>query len=327
MKNNLVNLTQEEWLNIKSKALGGSEISAILGVNPYKTAIDVYLEKVEGVKTENNIIMRAGIVLEPFVADLFQEETGNLVSFPEQKIYMHKDYDFLVGSPDRFYQNGKSKGVLECKTSSVNYDNIPEFWFLQDLWYMGIIGMEFGSVGWLKNNREFQYVEYSFIKELYDSMIYEAVEFWNKYILQHTPPPITEENKSETIKLYRSHIAGKKCLVEPHSAGLLLSLAKLKEIKKIIEDKENDLTDTVKMIMEDSEAIIDENENILVSWKKDKDGEKFDLDNFKKENPDLYKKYLIKKEGVRRFLFKQKNILPSGILFDESNFKKLIGEK
>lgn len=34
-----------EWLRERQKGIGGSDIGAILGLNKYKTAFEVYLEK------------------------------------------------------------------------------------------------------------------------------------------------------------------------------------------------------------------------------------------------------------------------------------------
>ena len=302
-KNNI--MTDKEWLDKKSHSIGGSEISAILGLNPYQTAIDVYLNKTEGKQIDNKIIMRAGTVLEPLVADLFQEETGYKVIQPTKRLYEHPDYNFLVGSPDRFYNEND---ILECKTTSVNYDGIPDFWQLQNIWYMGIVGSQYGAVAFLKNNRDFGFTEIDFNKELFEAMVETAITFWNNHVLQNVPPPITEANKSEVAKIYRSHIEGLKIKASKETIQLLNNYSAVKKIKKIVEDKEKDLSETIKFIMKDSEAIIDDNENLLLTWKKNKDSKKFDETRFKEENPELYNKYLIDKQGARPLLIKDKNL-------------------
>ena len=42
----------------------------------------------------------------------------------------------------------------------------------------------------------------------------------------------------------------------------------------------------------------------IVTWKKSSDRQVFDTKKFKKENEDLYNKYLFTKEGSRRFIVK-----------------------
>lgn len=304
-KEKIIKMTDKEWLEKKSHSIGGSEISAILGLNPYQTAIDVYINKTEGKQVKSNISMRAGTILESLIADLFQEETGYKVFHSPKRLYEHPEYNYLVVSPDRLYE---TNNVLECKNTSVNYDGVPDFWQLQDIWGMGIIGSDGGSVAYLKNNNTFGFIEIDFNKELFEAMVETAKTFWNNHVLQHIPPPITEANKSEVAKIYRSHVEGLKIKASKETFQLLNTLSTVKKIKKIVEDKEKDLSETIKFIMKDSEAIIDDNDNLLSTWKKNKDGKTFDEKRFKEENPDLYSKYLIDKFGARPLLIKDKNL-------------------
>jgi len=314
----------KEWLTKKSHSIGGSEISAILGLNPYMTAIDVYLNKVEGKQIENKIVMRAGTVLEPFVAELFAEETGYKVIMPSQRLFVHKEYDYLVGSPDRFFTKENTAGVLECKTTSISYDDIPDFWQLQNQWYMGIIGSDFGSVAFLKNNREFGFREFDLNKELFEAMVYAAVSFWNNHVLKQNPPEITDKNISEVSKIYKSHIDGLKIKASQETVSLLNSYVAVKNIKKIVEAKEEELKDKIKFILKDSEALINENDDVLATWKKNKDSKTFDTDLFKAENPELYSKYLKDKQGARPLLTKDKNLTPD---LSQDGLIKIVNEK
>ena len=36
---------RQEWLRERKNYLGGSDLGAIAGLNPYRTALDVYLDK------------------------------------------------------------------------------------------------------------------------------------------------------------------------------------------------------------------------------------------------------------------------------------------
>ncbi|HQE50274.1 MAG TPA: YqaJ viral recombinase family protein, partial [Fervidobacterium sp.] len=39
-------ITQEEWLQFRKRGIGGSDISAILGLNPWKSPLALYYDKV-----------------------------------------------------------------------------------------------------------------------------------------------------------------------------------------------------------------------------------------------------------------------------------------
>ncbi|OHX19559.1 hypothetical protein BI344_17800 [Chromobacterium sphagni] len=38
-------MSREEWLALRNTGIGGSDAGTVLGINPYKTAYQLYLEK------------------------------------------------------------------------------------------------------------------------------------------------------------------------------------------------------------------------------------------------------------------------------------------
>ena len=64
------NMTREEWLESRRHGIGGSDASAILGLNPYVSPLKVYADKIGKGKTEEtNEAMRQGTDFEQYVAD------------------------------------------------------------------------------------------------------------------------------------------------------------------------------------------------------------------------------------------------------------------
>lgn len=319
-------LNKTDWLKRKEKGIGGSEISAIMGVNPYKTAIDVYLSKTERVKKSDNLPMRTGVVLEPLIAEVFSEETGaEIIPPPKKGMYEILSLDekpYILGSPDRRYKDSGDICILECKSTGLNYTEVPPYWFLQLMWYLGIDGKERGAVAWLKDNREFQYTMYMFDKEQFDFMVDVADRFWNDNVLKGNPPEISEKNKNEITKLYKSHKEGKVIYADSGIKTKLITLARLKELQNCLKDKIDDIESSVKLEMKDSEAILDKDTE-LVTWRQSGDTKRFDLELFKQEQPELYKKYINLSPGSRRFLLKKNKILSEGIIFNE---EKLLNE-
>jgi len=76
-------LTREEWLEQRRSGVGGSDVAAILGVDPFgKTAADVFDEKVgNGVEVEQTLPMKRGNVLEPIAVQQYVEETGRRIGW------------------------------------------------------------------------------------------------------------------------------------------------------------------------------------------------------------------------------------------------------
>ncbi|HBE9812360.1 TPA: YqaJ viral recombinase family protein, partial [Clostridioides difficile] len=71
------NIDKIDWLKNRQLGIGGSDASAVAGLNPWKTSVQVYIEKKEEIPIETKSFrMELGNRLEGLVAELFTEETG-----------------------------------------------------------------------------------------------------------------------------------------------------------------------------------------------------------------------------------------------------------
>ncbi len=55
--------SEREWLDLRQQHITGTDVSAIAGCNPWKTALDVYADKVMGYVPADNTAMRMGRAL------------------------------------------------------------------------------------------------------------------------------------------------------------------------------------------------------------------------------------------------------------------------
>lgn len=63
------NLPREEWLKWRKMGIGGSDAGAVCGLNPYRTALEVYLDKTsDSLETSDSEAMRQGREFEDYVA-------------------------------------------------------------------------------------------------------------------------------------------------------------------------------------------------------------------------------------------------------------------
>ena len=123
--------------------IGGSDVGAILGFNKYKSALEVYFEKADGIKSNvSNSYINWGHILEPIVRNEFDEilrKHSNLWVHEDTHTKFHKDYKFLAGNVDGLicrnikndastntkiykllYREDPIEAVLEIKTVSYN---------------------------------------------------------------------------------------------------------------------------------------------------------------------------------------------------------------
>ena len=107
----------EAQLEERRTGVGGSDAATVLGLNPYTTAYELYLDKLGEAPPEDEDFLKEarywGSVLEQPVCDRYAHETGFKVQKANQLI-RSKEHPFMIANIDRKVV-GVKKG-LECKT-------------------------------------------------------------------------------------------------------------------------------------------------------------------------------------------------------------------
>ena len=153
-----LNLSKEDWLRYRKCGITGTDAGAILGLNPYRSAFQVYHDKISDT-TENidNEAMRQGRDLEDYVAQRFTEATGLKVR-RANAIYQSEEHPLLLADFDRLIVG--QKAGLECKTvSPFSADKwadgkIPAHYLAQVDHYLAVSGFDCWYVAALIFGRE-----------------------------------------------------------------------------------------------------------------------------------------------------------------------------
>lgn len=285
---NFIFTSREEWLNQRKKGVGGSDIAAICGLDPYRSPLDVYLDKVgESEPIEDNAFMKAGRYLEPVVADMFQDETGlQLISMPSTIVGSKPHY---LASVDRsiFGQNIP----VEIKTSRIYHAEPLDKWKLQATWYAGIMNAEGYYIAWFTYpTLKYQYFDFDAV--LFEEMCRMADEFW-ECVESRTPPDGSKFAAS----------IGSAIEASGYLAGRLDILRAKKHAHDELADEIEALTEEVKLVMRENE-ILTINGAIAATWKQSKPRETVDTKKLRAEHPEVFE--LVKKVGdpVRTFKLK-----------------------
>ena len=191
----------------RTKYIGGSDIAAILGLNPYMSAYKVWSEKTGRAQPRpTNESMEWGNRLEAVIADHYAEVMGVKVR-RRRALRQHPDYPFLGGHLDRFVV-GQRIG-LECKLTTVAQDwgepwtdQVPLYPLCQAAHYMEVFDFDEWHVAVLIASRGFKFQIHKIRRGKLGEIAIEAgVDFWRNHIETDTPPdPQTESD-------IRSHFA------------------------------------------------------------------------------------------------------------------------
>lgn len=196
------NLSEQEWLEARRQGIGGSDASSAVGLNPYKSAYELYLEKRGELKPEDlsdNEAVHFGHVLEDIVAQEYSRRTGHQVR-RRNAILQHSDHPFMLCNVDRLIvglENGP--GVLECKTAGAfsssevwgdpGTDEVPEPYLVQVQHMLSVTGYTWSKLAVLIGGRDFRIYDIQRDDELIADLIDAETYFW-ECVQDGTPPAV-----------------------------------------------------------------------------------------------------------------------------------------
>ena len=301
-----VGMSHDEWLEHRRKSIGGSDASAILGMNTYCSPYTVWADKLGKLPPkEDNEAMRIGRDLESYVAQRFTEETGKKVR-RENSIIINPKYPFAHANVDRMVV-GEDAG-LECKTTSVmnlkKFKNgeYPENYYCQCVHYLMVTGAKKWYLGVLILGVGFKHFTIERDEEEIAALAKSEEAFW-EYVKKNTPPEADgTDSTSETLSTIYPESNGNTVNLFAYENSLRQYVAlgnQIKELKAL----QDEMANKVKAFM--NEAGKGESQNYKVSWSTS-DRATFDHKRFAEENPnvDLTKYY--KHSSYRTFKVSEK---------------------
>lgn len=148
---------REEWLQNRFKGIGGSEASAIVGLNPYMSNVDLWNIKTGQVVPEDisdKLYVLYGTKAEEHLRALFALDFPQYeVEYVDNNSYYNDKFPFALASLDGTLiekETGR-KGILEIKTTNILQsmqkgkwkDRIPDNYYIQVLHYLLVTEYDF----------------------------------------------------------------------------------------------------------------------------------------------------------------------------------------
>lgn len=148
--------SREEWLQARKNHIGGSDASACVGVNPYKSNVELWEEK-SGLRLPEDISEKEYVIYgtraEDYLRGLFSLDFPEYqVFYEDNNMFLNSDYPWMHASLDgELVDQAGRKGILEIKTTNLMQsmqkekwqDQIPDNYFCQVLHYLAVTGYEF----------------------------------------------------------------------------------------------------------------------------------------------------------------------------------------
>lgn len=285
---------QEEWLRIRKQYLTGTDAGAVCGMNPYKSAMQVYQDKVSPeVELRDNESMRLGRDLEDYVAARFMEAAGKKVR-RSNAMYVSDEYPFMMANVDRLVV-GERAG-LECKTASPYSSElwkdgkIPEWYYLQCQHYIKTLEADGWYLAVLIFGKGFQYTYIQRDEELLNDLVTIEKEFWEDHVQAGLmPSPDGSKGADELIQKYFHSTTG----VTTRMVGLDEQIARRNELAGLVKKMQTEqkaIEQELKMYLGKEQAQIGISDKFRVTWT-EFETQRIDTDRLKKEQPEIYRDY------------------------------------
>ena len=172
----------DDQKSIRQSFIGGSDAPSICGVNPWRTAYDVYLEKIgQGVPVIENEAMYWGTAHESTIAQRFHEVTGRtILSVPET--FFHPTYLYMGCHVDRMQHDSRlqGRGVVEIKTTRkyLKKGECPDSYQVQLYHNMLCTGTTWGTVVILIQGSEMVWYDLHLTPQIESSILTLEARFW-----------------------------------------------------------------------------------------------------------------------------------------------------
>ncbi|MEX5559840.1 YqaJ viral recombinase family protein [Pseudomonas rhodesiae] len=308
-------LPREDWLAVRKQGIGSSDAGAAVGLNPYKSQLELWLEKTGRDTTlpkadphDEESPMYWGNVLEPIVAWHYSKRTKNKVRRINAVLqHPNPNMSWMLANIDREVISADDVQILECKTAGINgarlwKEGVPEYVELQVMHQLAVTGKQAADVAVLLGGQHLEIHRIERDEQMIARLIELERKFWT-YVETDTPPPADGSASAE---------AALRCLYPEDNgqtvdfsgdAGLAAAYLELKAVRQSIGEKETREAQ-LKQILQQAmgDATQAKFSNGFVSWKRSKDSTVVDVQQMLKDKPYLQARYAKLKEGSRRFL-------------------------
>lgn len=256
---------RDDWLGIRKGFVGGSDVAALLGLSPWRTPVELYLDKTGRAPAEDEAseAMRLGSYLEDYAARRYAEETGRTVrnfGYMVARGHAVADIDRLVGDGDALpahHADIRTDTLLECKTAGAFWDEEPPLHYqTQVQLYMELTGCRFAdfAVVFLAPRCDFRIYRVERDEKIGAALLARIEAFWRDCVETDTPPPAV--NLADVRALYPTATPDSRMEATPDVAALVGRLREKEAARKALEDEADALKGEIASYMGGADTLV-----------------------------------------------------------------------
>lgn len=293
-------------MNDRQQFIGASEAAAALGLSEYKTALELYLEKIgEAPAFTGNLATRVGVAMEPVVLQEFTMRTGHVVTRQQERVpfdarpWLRATLDGCAMQVPAIVE-AKSAGDARRWGEDMT-DNVPAEYLTQVQVQMACAKLELAFIPVIFLNREYRQYSIRADDELFRMILSGLDDFWARVQRRDPPDPATYDD----IKRRFPKDDGGTVVATPEVEAACGELRRIKSQISELDAAAEMLEGEIKTFMADNGTLTGSAGATLGTWKATKPLKWFDAKRLEAEAPEVHARYMAMKQGSRRFLLKQ----------------------
>lgn len=289
------NLTREEWLKFRTGGIGGSDVSIIAGINPFKSVHQLWLEKTGQIEPEQTESEYAhfGTLLEPIVRKEFTARTGIKVR-QKHMLLQSSEYPFMYADLDGIINDNGELAIFEAKTASQYKmdtweEEVPASYILQVQHYMAVTGAKRTYIAALVGGNHFVYHVVERDEIMIAKIIAMEKYFWETHVIGGVEP--VPDGSEATTNFFNSKFCnsnGQTIELPEEALAICEEYERLSQQVKELETAKSAAANQLKSYLKEAEVGTVGDRKI--TWKQIYKSS-LDQKRLKEEKPDIYDGY------------------------------------
>jgi putative phage-type endonuclease len=240
--------------------IGASEISAVVGLNPYASPWDVWLRKTgQAPEFQTTEPIEWGHRLEPAIRQAYADKTGAAIHVPLASIF-HKTTPWARATPDGIViQGGQWQHLVQCKNvgtwvEKAWKDAPPAYVQLQEQWEMYVTDLARADVAVLIGGNGFRIYTVHRDDKMIGDLVSIASEFWQRVETRTAPPIDASDACREHFERKLSKGSAVELEADPQLAERIAEWQRLHSEGKRITTEIERIKNEVRAAMADAQA-------------------------------------------------------------------------
>jgi putative phage-type endonuclease len=311
-------LSRDDWLDVRHQGIGSSGAAAAVGLNPYKSPLELWAEKTGSATfpqpdpQDDRSPMYWGALLEPVVAAHYTRRTGHRVR-RVNAVLQHPKHAWMLANLDREIIGAPDVQILECKTAGIYgarlwKDGVPEYVQLQVMHQLAVTGKQAADVAVLIGGQELQVHRIERNETLIGQLIELEAQFWACVEERKEPSPDGSESAQRALQALYPHDNGETLdwTQDIEMGSAFSDLQAIRQRIKTFELEEARLRQRIEQRMGTAGRVLFDTGEI--TYRKSKDSTVLDTKRLLLEHPELEKAYSLTRSGSRRFVVRGQGV-------------------